>query len=133
MLYSNAGADPRGREQAMTMDIEQTYQSGFQLRCDGRYDEAKLAFQRVLAVDPGHIDARHQMALIAGFVGDFDGSLAALEGLCRQAPANLNVKYDLAMTQMMLGMYDEACANFREILAKNPKHEKALQQITFCP
>jgi len=115
------------------MDIEQTYQLGFQLRCDGRYDEAQQAFQRVLAADPGHIDSRHQMALIAGFLGDFDGSLASLEALGRQAPSNLNVKYDLAMTQMMLGMYDEACALFREILAKNPNHEKAKQQIIYCP
>jgi cytochrome c-type biogenesis protein CcmH/NrfG len=116
----------------MTMDIEQTYQEGFQLRCDGRYPEATQAFQRVLAKDPNHVPTRHQMALIAGFQGDFDGSLAALQALTVQVPNNLDVRYDLAMTQMMLGMYEEACANLRMILQVNPNHEKAQQQAAFC-
>jgi len=116
----------------MTMDIEQAYQQGFQLRCEGRYAEARQALQRVLAVNPAHINARHQMALIQGFEGDFDGSLAALAQLSAQAPTNLDVKYDLAMTQMMLGMYEEACALFQQILAVNPTHEKTLQQTMYC-
>lgn len=116
----------------MTMDIEQTYQQGFQLRCEGRYTEAQEAFQTVLASNPSHVDSRHQMALIQGFLGDFDGSLASLSQLAAQYPANLNIKYDLAMTQMMLGMYEEACGLLRQILSVDPMHEKALQQTTYC-
>ncbi|AIE83595.1 tetratricopeptide repeat protein [Fimbriimonas ginsengisoli] len=116
----------------MTMDIEQTYQLGFQLRCDGRYAEAKQVFERVLSANPGHIDSLHQVALIKGFEGDFDGSLADLEKLSAQSPQNLTIRYDLAMTQMMLGMYEEACSNLRYILSVNPTHEKALQQSTYC-
>lgn len=116
----------------MTMDIEQTYQQGFQLRCDGRYAEARQVLQRVIAVNPNHIPARHQMALIKGFEGDFDGSLADLAQLSVIVPNNLDVKYDLAMTQMMLGMFEEACANLNAILAVDPTHEKALQQSVYC-
>jgi cytochrome c-type biogenesis protein CcmH/NrfG len=114
------------------MDIEQTYQLGFQLRCDGKYAEAKQVFERLLSTNPGHLNSRHQIALIKGFEGDFDGSLADLQQLTAQAPANLNIRYDLAMTQMMLGMYEEACANFRYILSVDPAHEKANQQIIYC-
>lgn len=67
-----------------------------------------------------------------GFEGDFDGSMAALQALTTKAPRNLEVRYDLGMTQMMLGMYEEACANFKYILSVNPTHEKTLQQITYC-
>jgi len=116
----------------MTMDIEQTYQLGFQLRCDGRYPEAKQVFQRVLAAQPSHLESLHQMALILGFEGDFDGSLASLAKLSAQYPNNLNIRYDLAMTQMMLGMYEEACANLQFILRVDPTHEKANQQATYC-
>jgi hypothetical protein len=49
-----------------------------------------------------------------------------------QSPQNLNVRYDLSMTQMMLGMYEEACQNLRYILSINPAHEKALQQAAYC-
>ena len=116
----------------MTSDIDQAYQRGFELRCSGNYAEARLELQKVLRVDPSHADALHQIGLIQGFEGDFDGSVATLQGLSTKFPTNLNVRYDLAMTQMMLGMYEEACANFRAILAVNPTHEKALQQITYC-
>lgn len=116
----------------MIMDIEQSYQQGFQLRCEGNYSAAKDALQRVLAQDPRHVDARHQLALIDGFIGDFDGSVANLQKLADENPMNLNIRYDLAMSQMMIGMNDEACANFNYILRINPMHEKAMQQSAYC-
>ncbi len=117
---------------SISMDIEGLYQRGFELRCEGNYPEAKACFVKVLAAEPTHIDARHQMALIVGFEGDFDGSLSALESLCTNYPANLEVRYDFAMTQMMLGLYEEACANLKYILDKDPTHSKALQQVIYC-
>jgi tetratricopeptide (TPR) repeat protein len=117
---------------SISMDIEALYQRGFELRCEGNYPGAKECFVKVLATEPSHVNTRHQMALIVGFEGDFDGSLSALEILCTQYPQNLDVRYDFAMTQMMLGMYEEACANLKFILAKDPTNAKALQQVTYC-
>lgn len=117
---------------ALPMDIEAIYQRGFQLRCDGRYGEARIEFQKVIAANPGHMKARHQLGLIQGFEGDFDGSIATLQAIVNQYPRDLEVRYDLAMTQMMLGMQDEACANFNYILAIDPTHEKANQQSIYC-
>jgi Flp pilus assembly protein TadD len=117
---------------ATAMGIEELYQQGYQARCNGQYGEAKLYLQRVLQLEPTHMDAQHQMGLIQGFEGDFDGSLATLTGLSLKNPNNLEILYDLAMTQMMLGMYDEACGNLQRILAINPTHEKALQQSAYC-
>lgn len=114
------------------MDIEDLYQRGFQQRCDGNYGDAKATLGRVLAIDPNHVNAKHQVALILGFEGDFDGSLAALEALVKQFPNNLEVRYDFAMTQMMLGMYEEACAHLKFILSVDPNHEKAKQQAIYC-
>jgi len=114
-------------------DLEAIYERGFQLRCEGRYAEAKMELGRILSEDPGHVNAKHQVALILGFEGDFDGSLLSLTHLASQNPTNLEVLYDLAMTQIMLGMSDEACSNFRRILAIDPDHKKAAQQIVYCP
>ena len=114
------------------MDIEQTYQLGYQLRCEGNYAEARQALQKVLETDPSHVDARHQIGLIQGFEGDFDASFATLNSLSQTFPMNLGVRYDLAMTQMMLGMYEEACENLRYILSINPNHEEALRQSAYC-
>lgn len=114
-------------------EVEEIYRRGFDLRCEGRYAEAKAELQRVLQRNPSHLNAKHQLGLIQGFEGDFDGSLATLMALSVQAPKNVDVIYDLAMTQMMLGMYDEACANFKRILAIDPTNDKAQKQIVYCP
>lgn len=114
------------------MSVDEIYDQGFQARCEGRYPEAKECFNRVLQMQPGHINASLQNALILGFEGDFDGSLASLDALSKANPANQDVRYELAMTQIMLGMNDEACANFHEVLRQNPGHEKAKQQIVYC-
>ena len=90
------------------MNPEALYNQAYQLRCNGQYAEAQSLLQRVLQMDPGHVNAQHQIALIQGFQGEFDESLAMLGKLSAQFPKNLEVKYDLAMTQMMLGMQDEA-------------------------
>lgn len=115
-----------------TIPIDQIYQRGFELRCAGNYAEARQLFTELLRVDPRHLKARHQFALIQGFEGDFDGSLASLTALVSEAPHDLDIRYDLAMTQMMLGYYEEACSHLKLILNTNPLHEKALQQIAYC-
>ncbi len=114
------------------MGIGELYKQGFDARCGGRYGEARLYLQRVLQMDPTHVDAQHQMGLIQGFEGDFDSSLETLSRLADRLPDNLNIRYDLAMTQMMLGMYDDACGNLRKILAVDPTHQKALEQSAYC-
>ena len=81
---------------AVIMDeLEAIYQRGYQLRCDGRYAEAKLELQQVLRQNPAHINSRHQLGLIQGFEGDFDGSLATLANLSNSSPRNVDVLYDL--------------------------------------
>jgi Flp pilus assembly protein TadD len=114
------------------MDIDATYQRGFEFRCQGQYDAAKIEFQKVLAVESTHAPSLHQLALILGFEGDFDNSLARLAELSAKHPQNNDLRYDLAMTQMMLGDYEAACGNLRLILASDPTHEKAGQQIIYC-
>lgn len=114
------------------MGVEQLYEQGFALRCEGRYQEAQAAFQQGLAQDPAHTKTRWQLALIQGFLGDFDGSLASLQALAVEHPRDLDVKNDLAMTYMMLGYMDEACQEFRAILAIDPDHENARRQSVYC-
>ena len=114
------------------MDIEAVYRRGFELRCEGRYPEATTEFKKVLAVDPTHCESRWQMGLIQGFQGDFEGSLAMLQSLVDEFPDNLHVRNDLAMTMMMLGMAEEACAQFREIVRLDPNHENAKKQLAYC-
>lgn len=99
---------------------------------DDSYRDEKEALLRAIAADPNNVSARHRLALLIGFEGDFEASAAALSQLIEQFPQNLEARYDLGMTQLMLGRYEEACANFRHILSIDPTHEKARQQAVHC-
>lgn len=114
------------------MSVQEAYDRGFELRCEGRYGEAKLAFLQVISMDPEHLKSKWQLALIQGFEGDFDGSLESLKQLVALSPGNVDVLNDLGMTYMMLGYQDEACETFRQILAINPDHENAVRQSKYC-
>lgn len=114
------------------MTPEEQYEIGYAHRCEGNYALAREAFEGVLAHSLGHPKARWQLALIMGFEGDFDGSLAALKELSEQAPGDTEIRYDYAMTLNMLGFFDEACAEFRGVLLIDPDHEKAHQQLAYC-
>ena len=83
-------------------------------------------------MDSGNIQIRHVNALKIGFEGDFDGSLSALKALVAELPDEVEVLYDLAMTQMMLGSFEDACQNLKLVLVKDPSHAKALKQVIRC-
>ena len=119
-------------QELITVSIDEQYEIGFAHRCNGEYAEARAIFEKILAQAPTHIPSRWQMALILGFEGDFDGSLEGLKALAAESPNDLEIRYDFAMTQMMLGHLDEACAEFRAIVAADPTHEKATQQLIYC-
>lgn len=115
------------------MTAEEHYEAGFALRCEGQYARARDEFAQALEMEPEHVKSKWQLALIMGFEGDFDGSLEALKALNAAAPDNNDIRYDYAMTLMMLGYFDEACAEFKEVIRRDPSHEKAQQQLAFCP
>ncbi len=110
---------------------EDLYERAFADRCQGDYAKAKEGFLAILRSDPTHIRARWQLALIKGFEGDFDGSLQDLKQISETVPGNIDIRYDYGMTLMMLGMVDEARAQFEAILAIEPGHEKARQQLSY--
>jgi len=116
---------------AATENVDAAYQRAFQLRCDGRYREAKTELLAVLQVNPRHCDARWQMGLIQGFEGDFEGSVETLTKVSADFPDNIHILNDLAMTQMMLGYEDDAVANFERILRVDPSHENAKKQLAY--
>lgn len=114
------------------MSVQEAYERGYQLRCEGRYAEARSALQEVLATEPNHPDATWQIGLVQGFEGDFEGSIETLRNLVKAHPNHVNGRFDLAMTLMMMGYSEEACVEFHEVLRLEPTHQKAQQQLVYC-
>src|SRR5438067_1037541 len=93
---------------------------GIAFKIDGRYEEAVAELDQLLSEDPNSSDGHHQMGLVQGFVGDFDLSLEHLQRAVTLAPARIDIRTDLALTYSMLGMYEEAAVEFKEVLVREP-------------
>jgi thioredoxin-like negative regulator of GroEL len=76
--------------------------------------------------------SRYADALAKGFGGDVEGSIRDLEALAKEEPNHLDLVYDLAMLQLTVGNYEDACRNLKYILERDPTHAKAIQQATYC-
>ena len=100
-------------------------------KVDGRYNEALVELRAFLKERPNDPEAHHQLGLILGFTGEFDPSLLELHRAVDLAPENALIRNDLALTYTMLGMYDEAKAQFAQVLAKDRENPTALRNLTY--
>ena len=101
------------------------------LKLDGRYDDAAKELKQLLEEDPNSCDAHHQLGLVYGFIGDFDLSIEEIQRAVVLAPARIDVRTDLALTFSMLGMYEEAAVEFKEVLLREPGNKRALESLQF--
>lgn len=115
----------------MTQPAHNYLERAISFKVDGRYDEAMAELTQFLAEEPNSCDGHHQLGLILGFIGEFDQSLEALHRSVNLAPARIDTRLDLALTYSMLGMYEEATVEFKEILARDPENKRALESLQF--
>ena len=104
---------------------------GLAFKIEGRYEEAVIEFEQLLADDPNSCDGHYQLGLIQGFTGMFDESLSELQHALTLGPARIDIRIDLALTYTMLGMFDEAKHEFEEVLRREPENKRALESLSF--
>jgi tetratricopeptide (TPR) repeat protein len=75
-----------------------------------RDEEALACFDRALALQPEHIDSRHQRGLSLHAVGRFEEAAASLDHAAQLAPQAGKLHADLAFTLNTLGRFDDAFA-----------------------
>ncbi len=110
---------------------EERLERGIAYKIEGRYGEASTEFQSLLDENSDHAEAHHQLGLVLGFVGEFDHSLMSLEQATRLDPTNTLARNDLALTYTMLGMYEEAKAEFARVLEQDQANDVARRNLTY--
>ncbi len=100
-------------------------------KVEGNYDAALVELRELIAEEPTSGEARHQMGLVLGFIGEFDQSLEELKKAAELDSADVTTLIDLAKTLAMLGMYDEAKEGFLRVLELEPANEVAKQNLVF--
>ena len=82
------------------------------LRMLGRHDEARQQLEQVLAAQPDSIAALNNLGTVLQDQGCANEALNCLEHAVMLAPDQAQVRWNLALTQLLLGDYTQGWANF---------------------
>lgn len=115
----------------MIKQAEQQFYHAIELKNEGRYVEARAELESIVAAEPDDAGAHWQLGLVYGFMGLFDESLTALIKAARLGCGSVEVHNDLGLTYCMLGMWNEAKAEFEYVLSEDPENEVARKNIRY--
>ena len=93
---------------------------GLVLAGSGRYDEATLAFERALEVDPGHALASRELARAYRTTGDLDAAIDLLGSMLALQPTDVDLRWELVDVLMRANRWNEVREGLQEGLAMAP-------------
>jgi putative PEP-CTERM system TPR-repeat lipoprotein len=96
--------------------------NGTLLRAEGKSDEALAAFDKVLALAPGHRSAHIEKAYIEIAQSKFAQAQADVDGARKNAPGSLLVTYTQAMLDFTQGKFAAARESLQKVLKSAPEH-----------
>src|ERR1043165_1530859 len=97
-------------------------QTGLAHHQAGRFAEAELCYQRVLAVQPENADALHLIGNIAYQVGRHDVAIAMIGQAIRRNGRNPLYFSNLALALGSQGRFEEALTRLEQALALKPDY-----------
>lgn len=86
---------------------------------------ARLAYERVLHLEPSHSLANYQLAVIADNESRFDDAERHYQVLLRKTPQNPDLLASLGWSYLLQGRYDESERTLRDALSIDPQHRTA--------
>ena len=105
---------------------------GLTYRALGRGDEARAAFERVVACDPNSALALMYLGNLDHEAGRLDDAAKAYRAALALDAQNAAVHYNLALTLMSLGEASAAVESFRLCLAQAPDYADARSSMLFA-
>jgi len=99
-------------------------------RCDAR--QATQAFARALQIDPGHLAARHHLAVLAGSPAAAQAAVDHFTQALATEGDRTALWASLAWAQQTLGDVQAAQASCDTVLARQPRHLLALFTLATC-
>jgi protein O-GlcNAc transferase len=86
---------------------------------------ASQQLQQALALDPGHLAGRHNLAVITAELGELDAALTLLRGLIALAPTHVEGLNAMAALEQRIGQMEPAATRLRRAIALTPDHAPA--------
>ena len=116
-----------GSPLARTAQIKVSLANGIELLAEGRLEDARREFQKVLAVDPRNPVARFNMAAVYHGLGDMQDAQDILRSLVEDNPNNLDARLRLGALYLELGRLTDALHEFEDVIKRGKETAQALQ------
>jgi tetratricopeptide (TPR) repeat protein len=119
-----------GQEKQVRADsADSLYSQGILAENRKQFEEATRYFQQAIAVDPHYANAYFELGGIDYDNGDFDGQLSMYEKAAEYAPKDTDILFYLATAYEDKQLYDQAIAEYLQVLRLNSEYKDALYQL----
>jgi uncharacterized protein (TIGR02466 family) len=92
----------------------------------GRYEDAREAFSRALALSPGDHDARDGLGIVLTRLGEYDAAARAFEHVIAADPNNVHARCNLTECLLRAGDAEKSANVAEEALRIAPHHQATL-------
>ena len=92
------------------------FQQGLAHQQQGRLDEAKAAYEHMLALQPHHADALHMLGVIAMQLGNYAVAAELIGGAVQSHPSNASAHLNLGLAFKALQRLEEALSCYQQAL-----------------
>jgi len=106
--------------------VEFLYEEARSAAAEGRPDEAKRLYRRILAERASHVRARNNLALLLDAEGNHQGALAELDRALDTDPENGQLLVNRGALLGAMGRYAAAERDLRKVLRVEPANAEAL-------
>jgi protein O-GlcNAc transferase len=120
----NPFQDPQ-KDDMTQVTIDQAMQIAVQHHQAGRLQQAKLLYQQILAGQPEHISAMHNLGLIAHQTGRNDIAIDLIRQSIALQPNDADAHLNLGNVLAATGHLDEAITAYKQAIVLRPGHSQA--------
>ena len=100
---------------------------------DDRLDLARQHFEKVLTLDPDHLNAKHMLIRLHLKNQDYQTAEKQLKESIKRHPNDLDFYADLGFVYIQMQNMPEARKWLQKALAINPNHQKSQQLLNSIP
>ena len=111
---------------AMQDALAALFQQGLAHQQQGRLDEAKAVYERMLALEPHHADALHMLGVIALQLENYQVAVAFISAAVQSHPSNASAHLNLGLAFKALQRLEEALSCYQQALVLRPDYAQAL-------
>ena len=128
-LAGSSGQDRQSGSLSSFKSVADDLDRGHAEAAQGRLEQAKLSYQRVLEKEPDHLVAHHRLAILADKQQDFRTAEQHYLAALRKNSDDPNLFSDMGYSYFLQGRYLQSEKLFHDALRVQPTHKRALNNL----